>query len=119
MGSQDRVLLVRDDLDADLDTLLQNDDYPISDTKFEHEVIPDIVHVVPFQDHLQILPLPLIVCPRSPFRLTELPILWKPARLMPVNDGNDARRGSNGGQQDIAPVKVTVCKLDWHVVGKL
>jgi hypothetical protein len=64
--------------------------HPLSNAEFEHKIVPAIVVLVRFQKLRQMLGFPFLPYTCSPTSLAELPVCWKPARLMPVDDGEDA-----------------------------
>ena len=88
-------------------------------TKPKHEEVPVVIALVFFQEHWQIIFLPLLPNACGPARLAIFPIGGQPPGLVPVYNRTDPDRPVLFGRHnDITPVEISMGKRDGGIVRK-
>ena len=83
------------------------------------EIRPSLVAIPRLQELRHPLRHPRVVIRRREARLAVLPVSWKPARLMPIDDGEDSDwTHAIWSDDDVGAVEIAVGEGDGDVVGE-
>jgi hypothetical protein len=78
-------------------------------------IAPSIIALSNFQESWYVLDLPFSIGFGCEYGLAVFPVIWIPARLMPVNDSNNAT-GVVYRYYDVAWMQVCMSKGNWRIV---